>query len=396
MTRVSQPRPGEPIRVVLSKHGPPRYRGVLTTGIHPDGRRRQTTTTHDTLTDARTWVSETRLAVRRGTFTAPDRRTVDDLLTAWEDSRRDIRPITLNTYKSVLRPVRARLGAMRVQDVHRSDVDGFVGWLIAEGGKSGKGVSHRTVSLTIGTMKQAWRYAVDEGMIPASPVEGVKPPRRRAEDERTVIVWTAEQLAAFTHHADRHEWAALWRLTAAGLRRSEVCGLTWDAVDLDAGTVAVTQGRVVYSGTIATDDPKSRASRRVMPLEQTLPGSVGVLRGLRAQQAAQRLAAGSAWEDSGFVLADALGRPVHPEAYSAAFRALCQTAGVPVVRLHDVRHSVNKRLEEAGLSAEFRAQFLGHSKIVNLEHYTVSTDAGMQAAAEAYAATFAQARQGAS
>lgn len=389
--RITRPRPDEPIRLIENKAGV-KYRAVLTTGRHPDGRRRQETTTHDTLSDAREWVSETRLAVRRGTHMARDRSTVADVLTAWEESRRDVRPITLNTYRSVLRPVRARLGAMKVQDVRRSDVDTFVSWLITEGGKAGKGVSHRTVVLTIGTLRQAFSYAVAEGMIPASPVEGVKAPRRRAEDERTVTVWTADQLAAFIAQADQHDWAALWRLTAAGLRRSEVCGLRWDAVDLDAGAVAVRQGRVVYSGTVATDDPKSRASRRVVPVESMHAGTVTLLRSLSAQQARDRLAAGSAWQNSGYVLVDALGAPAHPDAYSEAFRAVCVAAGVPTIRLHDVRHSLATLLHSGGTAPAHAASLLGHGIPVHLATYVTPTQDGVNAAGAALAGVLAQAQ----
>ena len=52
-----------------------------------------------------------------------------------------------------------------------------------------------------------------------------------------------------------------------------------------------------------------------------------------------RLAAGPAYEDGGDVVADELGRPVHPETYSKRFRALSAAAKVPVIRLHDARHT---------------------------------------------------------
>jgi hypothetical protein len=61
-----------------------------------------------------------------------------------------------------------------------------------------------------------------------------------------------------------------------GLRRSKVLGLTWDCVDLDHGEIVVQAGRVLLDGRrTATDDPKSAASRRTVPVEEIQPGTVG-------------------------------------------------------------------------------------------------------------------------
>jgi integrase len=76
-----------------------------------------------------------------------------------------------------------------------------------------------------------------------------------------------------------------------GLRRSKVLGLTWDCVDLDHGEIVVQAGRVLLDGR-PTDDPKSAASRRTVPVEEIQPGTVALLRSLRARQAADRLVLG--------------------------------------------------------------------------------------------------------
>ena len=81
------------------------------------------------------------------------------------------------------------------------------------------------------------------------------------------------------------EWAVAWRLTLCGLRRSEVLGLRWEAVDLERGEITVRAGRVLLGdGRTATDDPKSTASRRTVPAEAIQPGTVARLRALKAHQ----------------------------------------------------------------------------------------------------------------
>ncbi len=98
-----------------------------------------------------------------------------------------------------------------------------------------------------------------------------------------INVWTPEELLQFRAVADLDEWAAAWRLTLCGLRRSEVLGMQWAAVDLAAGEVKVQAGRVLLDkARTATDDPKSSASRRTVRVEEAQSDSVALLRSLKS------------------------------------------------------------------------------------------------------------------
>lgn len=157
---------------------------------------------------------------------------------------------------------------------------------------------------------------------------------------------------------------------------------------MDACTVDVRAGRVRIDGShTETDATKSGRSRRLVPVEALHPGTVAILRSLRARQAAERLAAGSAYRDSGLVLVDALGEPVTPERFTAAFGSLCRDAGVPVVRMHWLRHTLATILHRAGVEAADAAMVLGHSTQVHLTHYVTPTQRGVDRAAAAFAAT---------
>ena len=80
-----------------------------------------------------------------------------------------------------------------------------------------------------------------------------------------------------------------------------------------------------------------------------------------AQQAEERLAAGEAWEDSGYVFVDKLGHPYRPETLSRQFTALSTNAGLRVIRLHDTRHTAASLMLAAGESPKVVAEILGHS-----------------------------------
>lgn len=122
----------------------------------------------------------------------------------------------------------------------------------------------------------------------------VKAPRKPHSHATAEEVWEPPELIKFREVADQDEWAAAWRLTLCGLRRSEVMGLRWDAVDLDRGEIVVQAGRVLLDGhRTATEGPKSSASHRTVPVEAMHPGTVALLRTLKARQAADRLVLGS-------------------------------------------------------------------------------------------------------
>jgi integrase len=104
-------------------------------------------------------------------------------------------------------------------------------------------------------------------------------PRKQHSDSRPVEVWESAQLIKFRAVADADEWAAAWRLTLCGLRRSEVLGMRWEAIDLERGEAVVQAGRVLLNGKrTATDDPKSTASHRTVSVEEMHPGTVALLR----------------------------------------------------------------------------------------------------------------------
>jgi integrase len=220
---------------------------------------------------------------------------------------------------------------------------------------------------TLGAVRQLLAYGISSGLLSVNVAASVKPPRKQhseapADTKPKDEPWSHEELLRFREISDSHEWAAVWRLTLCGLRRSEIMGMTWDCVDLERGEVGVEHGRVLLDGhRTATDDPKSTASKRTVPVEEIQPGTVALLRSLKARQAADRLGLGSGYEETGLVLVDALGAPVRPELYSDRFRRLSQQAGLRPIHLHLVRHTLAVAMDRAGVAPVDAAPLLGHT-----------------------------------
>lgn len=376
------------IRPLHSPDGKVRgYRVVADVGRSAEGKRLQRTYTAPTRKAARDWLAETMADVKRGAFISRSSETVDALLTRWVEGRRDVRDVTRQGYRDVLVPARARLGGRRVQDVTVADVDALVAWMLRQGGQRAQGLSPRSVAATLGALSQALDLAEREGLVPRNVARIVKRPRQVRRD---VDRWNAEQVRSFVKYVQDDPLAAAWLLSLTGLRRSEVLGLRWDDVDLEAGTVRVERGRVAVTPTVdIVDEPKSERSRRVVPVGM-LPGVVSALRALRARQAAERLALGPAYRDTGFVVVNEAGIPPRPEWYSDRFRALGREAGLPPIHLHALRHSGESwLLSEAGLPAVDVAAMYGHTTEVLHDRYGRATPGGLAAVGAALARLYA-------
>ena len=116
------------------------------------------------------------------------------------------------------------------------------------------------------------------------------------------------------------------------MRRGEVLGLTWLALDIEHGSLRVDQ-QLLENGTFGP--PKSRRSRRTVALD---PATVDALREHRDRQLLERAFAGPAYVDRDLVFADALGAPIRPAKVTERFARLAGMVGLPGT-LHVLRHT---------------------------------------------------------
>lgn len=397
------PRWDEPIRRLVVPDGSVKFRAVVDATPAGAPRRRQATRTLPSLDAARAFVAEVRAEVAAsGGFADAGSETVAALCARWLRSRRGVREVTAEGYRHQLAASLRWLGPRPITSVTPADVSTLVEWLGTEGGQWGHGLGPRGIRAALGRLAQAFDIAVREGTLRRNVFRDAERPRMRKPVGTDVEHWPTtgrldtarcEYRDRFREVSDTDPLAGAWRLSLAGMTRADVLGLRWSDVDLDAGTVTVRQGRVEVTGGTTTDDPKSAQRRRTVPVEQVLPGTVRLLRAMRAAQAADRLAAGESWQDSGLVVVDALGRGLSPAIYSRRFPALCREAGVPVIRLHSLRHTLAFYLHALGVAPADAAAILGHTLAVHLATYMPHAGAsGIAAAAAALGA--AQQRAG--
>jgi integrase len=171
-----------------------------------------------------------------------------------------------------------------------------------------------------------------------------------------VMVWTPEQTARFLEQAARHRLYALYRLIALrGLRRGEACGIRKPDVDLKNGTIGISWQITQLGWNPRHGKPKTDAGDRIVELDAE---TIKILRAHQAKQNRERLAAGLG--ESEFFFTDETGRPLHPAYVTDQFQWLAYEAGLPPIRLHDLRHGAASLMLAAGVDIKIVQHTLGH------------------------------------
>lgn len=200
-----------------------------------------------------------------------------------------------------------------------------------------------------------------------------------------VMVWTPEQTNAFLAYARRDRLFALYRLIAVrGLRRGEGVGLRWADVIFETSRIGIHWQITQLGWDPIQGTPKTDASDREIAVDAE---TMAILKEHKKRQARERLAAGEDWKESGFAFTDEIGRPLHPQQVTDRFYWMCYQAGLPPIRLHDLRHGAATAMLAAGVDIKIVQETLGHtSSAFTRDTYTSVYPEAAAAAAEATAA----------
>jgi integrase len=345
----------------IERDGPKRWRVRYDAPRGPDGRRRQRMKRgFATRRAAQQWLAETTTSIAKNSYIAPQRRTVDQYADQWLPSvRLSLEPTTFALYETLYRAyVRPALGGVQLQQLTRDQLATFYGSLRT---RTGRPLAAKTVRGIHVFVHKMLADAVEGNLLARNPADGVHRRLPKAS-KRPATVWTAEQTGAFLASVSDHRlYAAFLVFATTGMRRSEVLGLRWTGVDLDAGTLAVV-GKLVLVGGVPTlaDGTKTERSERAVDLDAS---TVAELRDHRKRQAAERLAWGEGYVDHGLVFCQENGEPLHPSRFLKAFGRLTRDAGLPPIRLHDLRHGWATAALKGGVHPKVVQERLGHSSI---------------------------------
>jgi integrase len=322
-------------------------------------------------------------SIDKGGDPFPAQISLADYLARWLDYQAlRVRPNTHKREADLLRlhvvPV---IGHLRLDRIRPGHVQMVIDGMLERGLAPGTTVRARSV------LGNAMRRAVAWGLVPASPVGVVSPPR--AERPKLEVPTPAE-LLRLIEAARGTPWEIPVLLAATtGARRGEVLAVRWSDLDLHTGRLRITGSLQRIDGRIERVDPKTDRARRQI----TLPTfAIERLKAHRKEQAELRLFLGF-WH-AGDCVCDRGGELINPDSFSAAFKGVVARAGLPpAIRLHDARHGVATAWLEQGLHPAIASAALGHaSPAFTMSVYQHVVDGMSDRAAAALEAAFAAAR----
>lgn len=210
---------------------------------------------------------------------------------------------------------------------------------------------------------KALKYAVKNDMIPSNPADKVERPK---------------QDKFYGNFYDRDELNKLFEAVAGtklelpvllgafyGLRRSEIVGLKWSAIDFEQNTITISHtvtscnldGKCVI---VAKDTTKTKSSRRTLPL---VPFFHEKLLAVKAQQERNQKLCGRSYnrEFLEYICVDDIGDRFKPNYITSQFPKLLERNGFRKIRFHDLRHSCASLLLASGVPMKHIQEWLGHS-----------------------------------
>jgi integrase len=366
--------PGEGGTYPYQTRGGQRWRFVCVVTLPDGSTRRLDRRGYTTRKDALKAMREALAASDRRTWTDPSKQPLAAYLTDWAAGLR-LAPSTVASYRKNLRlHVIPHLGQVPLASVTTAQIDALYRKL-EDGGradhKAGAGLSARTVRYVHTILGKALRDAVDADMIQRNPAARTHPPSAKEARSPEMACWTAPQLSAFLAWSEqKSSLHTAWRLLAlTGMRRGELLALRWKDVNFTNSTITVRRsvGVIRHAGeSVRVDEgPTKNGRARVVNTDSATMAS------LKAWRSARALLALPLAATSSLVFGDLEGQHRHPERFSRLFSgtlARCQRElgedVVPLIRLHDLRHTHATLLLATGEPVRLVSERLGHASAV--------------------------------
>lgn len=361
-----------------------RWRAVVQLG-RKKGKRQVKTFTGRTRREVQQKLIEALRSLHLGYRIEPEKQTLGQWLLEWlEMTRSRVRPRTSQFYETVVRNwILPEAGQVPLARFGASDVQRLLDGAL-ERGLSPTTVRHihRVLGIALGKAEKL-------GHVPRNVAKLVDPVKQRKPELKAL---SPEEAQRFLTAAQEDRFYPIFALLVSlGLRVGEALGLRWSDVDLVAGTISISrtlQWEKTSSGRRPVlMEPKSARARR------TLPAPALVREALlfwREQQETYSQCSDWTGNPLGLVFTSRKGTPLDDSNVRRSFRRILESAGLPHLRLHDLRHSCASILIAQGVPARVITEILGHSQVsFTLQTYGHVFDEAKQEAARAMDAALA-------
>lgn len=338
-----------------------RWQAQVYIGLGADGRRKYRSKTFDRQHDAQSWLRKQLDIIEGGGQVDTSKLTVAQYARIWLDryAANAVAARTLDEYRKILEGhVFPRLGHIKLAKLRADQIQGYYEELLKsgrkrvdrkDGTKAPRGLSLRTVHHHHACLHKALRDAVRAGYLPASPMDGVIPPKPPRREARCFTPAELQKILAVARRTTYYLPIAIAAYT--GMRRGEILGLQWGDVDMERGVIHVQRSLERTKGQgLRLKDTKTDKSRRAIPVPPQLVAA------LEAEYYV-------GLPDDAPVIVGEEGRAVTPDAFTYMFRYVREQAGIAHGSLKALRHTHATILLRQNIQPKVVQERLGHSTI---------------------------------
>jgi integrase len=298
----------------------------------------------------------------------PGRHSTGQYLARWLTTLRDRgehSPTTLEGYARCIDIAKPFIGNVALSELSPVHLDRAYGELLKRGGRTrdarARPLTARTVLNVHRCLHTAFEQARRWKMIPENPARDARAPSPLRSRARAFTTDEVQRLLDIAADDGPETYVSVATLLSCGLRRSELVGLAFDAIDFAAGTLEVKRvGLEVEHRTVIRERAKTSSSARTLRIPAAL---VALLRAQLARVEAQMLKWGREYRrDPLFVFPGLAGVPMLPSALTTRLRQLLRRARITGVQpCHGWRHTAATALLDSGQNVKTVQARLGHS-----------------------------------
>jgi integrase len=326
------------------RHCPGRWRGVVSLGCGPDGKRIRRKVSGQTKAIVADRLAQLHRDLDAGARPAPSNYTLRSAAQDWLEHGLPGRSAkTIRKNKDVLEPILAAIGAARLKDLTAADVDKALAHMAATYSSAAVRMGHLALKRTL-RQAQARQY------ITSNVADLADTPAGQAGRPSKSL--TLDQAAALLKASDGTRIGAWIALSlGTGIRTEEARALTWEHVDLGDPDAAPPRPASVqvWRSVRAHGDTKTLRSRRTLGLPAF---AAQALAGLRDREG----------RTAGPVFATRDGHELDAANIRREFRAAIKHAGIPGTWTpRELRHTFVSLMSDSGVPVEEIARLAGHT-----------------------------------
>ena len=336
------------------RHCEGRWRGVISLGFGPDGRRIRRKVSGKTKAAVQERLKALHSDIDAGVQAGPRNYTVRRAAEDWlKEGLTGRSAKTIKKNENVLAPILASIGSRRLRELTAADVHQALTAMSSRYSTAAVGMGHNALTRAI-------RHAEARDLVKRNVASLVDTPKGQAGRPSRSL--TLEQGSALIEAAaDVRMRAYICLCLSTGIRTEEARALRWEHLNLgDPGaSPPLLASAAVWRSVRAHGDTKTERSRRTLALPDM---AVRALKAHKERQREQRRTAGKPWSEQDLVFAAASGAALDAANVRREFKAVCRTAKIGENWTpRELRHSFVSLMSGSGVPVEEIARLAGHS-----------------------------------